>query len=400
MFKNRAAWLQIGIVLVAFLTGIVLGRWNTIPKAAFPLSIAQDDAVANRAPKATTRSPLPTSTASNSQNEDEDSEKPSPRTNKSLDEIVKGRDLHNRTEELQAFVSSLTSADFGAALKKLRQMPEGNARELATRLLVARWSEIDPEAALKFASQNREFDYIAGDVFQQLASDDLQSAIGRAKEISDPNIRYQALRGALGYMAEFDPAGALRLASSVGNFANSEPLSQVIYRQWSSVDPQAAAAQAAQDPSTSGWRSPIGQVLRNWANQDPIAAINWALTSSDSESQARDIGQVMRQWSRQDFPAAANWVNTLPAGNVRDAAAASLGFSLASTDPRGAIRWIDSMADTTQRDAALQRISREIMYRDPTNGLALLQSAGVPANLIPPPPDPNQRGGGGRGRRP
>jgi hypothetical protein len=280
-------------------------------------------------------------------------------------------------------------------------MPEGSARELAAQLLVARWVDTDPEGALQFASQNREFDYVAADVFQQLAASDSSGALARAQGIADQNVRYQALKGVLGQMADQDPAGAIKLAATLGQFANNEPLSQAIYRQWSAADPQAAAAAAAQDSSGGGgWRSPVNQVLRNWATQDPQAAIAWSTALPDPATQARDVGQIIRQWSRDDFNAAANFVNDVPAGPVHDAAAAALAFSLAPNDPSAALGWARSISDAAQRDSAMQRLSREIMYRNPSNGAAILQAAGIPQNMIPQPPNPDQAGrrGGGGGR--
>ena len=97
-------------------------------------------------------------------------------------------------------------------------MPEGSSRNLATGLLVAHWIATDPDGALTFATQNHDFDYIASDVFQQYAEGDMQSALARAQAISDPNVRYQALRGVLSYMADSDPLAALQLAATLGTF--------------------------------------------------------------------------------------------------------------------------------------------------------------------------------------
>ncbi len=390
MFRTRSPIVQVVVVLAAFLVGTALGHWMTdVGQPAGP--VAKVDPVALSKPKAT---PRPVS-SENSGGAAEASAV-APTQKKSLTDILKERNSTERTKDLEEFARSLPSSEFGAALKQLHRMPESSARELALRLLTARWTETDPEGALQFAAQNHDFDYIASDVYQQFAADNFQGALARAQSIADPNMRYQALLGVLSYMADQDPLGALKLAGTLGSFPNNEPLSQAIYRQWSAIDPQAAAAQAALDPAGQGWRSPVSQVLRNWATQDPLAAIAWSNSVADATSQARDIGQVIRQWSRDDPTAAANWVNTVPTGNVRDSAAAALAFSLAGTDPSAALGWAESISDATQRDNAMQRLSREIMYRNPANGAAILQAAGVPQNLIPPPPNPNQ----GRGRGP
>jgi hypothetical protein len=127
----------------------------------------------------------------------------------------------------------------------------------------------DPDAALQFTASNRGYEYVADDVFEQAAGTDLQSALGRAMSLPNADVRYMALRGVLSFMADTDPAGALRLAQTLGDYPGNEPLSSVIYRQWAANDPQAAALEASQDNAGGGWRSPVSQVVRTWAGQDP-----------------------------------------------------------------------------------------------------------------------------------
>ncbi|HEY4285423.1 MAG TPA: hypothetical protein VGM62_20370, partial [Chthoniobacterales bacterium] len=239
---------------------------------------------------------------------------------------------------------------------------------------------------------NRGYEYVADDVFQTEAAVDLQGALNRAKGITNPDLRYQALLGVLSFMADTDPVGALALAGGVGDIPGNEPLSSVIYRQWATNDPQAAALAAMQAGADGSWRSPVMQVARTWAAEDPSAAANWSIALTDPQAQSRSISQVMRQWTREDMSAATNWVNSLPPGNSYDAAAAGLASSLAANHPQDAISWAQSIADPTAQNDAIQRVSREVMWRDPTNGASILTGAGVPANMIPQP--------GSRGQRP
>ncbi|MEO6871410.1 MAG: hypothetical protein ABI233_04225 [Chthoniobacterales bacterium] len=213
--------------------------------------------------------------------------------------------------DITSFVEGLSPDDFAAALLAAKKLPSGADRDLATRLLVARWAEVDPDDALGFAADHKDFDQITSDVFKQLATNDLPGALARAQAMSDPALHYQALRGALSVMALNDPAGALKLASAAGNVPHTEPLTQMLYRQWSETDPAAAAAAAAQDSSGAGWRSPLGQAIRSWANQDPQAALEFAMTIPDSETRTRSVGDIFRRWSDQDAGAAANWINSM-----------------------------------------------------------------------------------------
>lgn len=331
-----------------------------------------------------------TSADNNSSSHQSWSSKSSAASKKSLEAILADRDSRHRMGNLEAFINALRPTEYSDALKRIRRIPGNNDRELASRLLLSRWVESDPDGALQFAASNRGYEYVADAVFQQAAAADVQSALERAKALPGTDLRYMALRGVLSYMTDSDPVGALRLAQTLGEFRNSEPLSAMIYRQWAAVDPQAAALQAAQDNSETGWRSPVNQVVRTWAGQDPAAAANWSLSLPDAEARSRSISQVMRQWTRDDAIAAANWISSVEAGPNHDAAVAALASSMVAVDPQNAINWAQNIADESVRNNTLQRISREVMWRDPTNGQAVLQAAGVPPNLIPQPP--NRRG--------
>ena len=309
---------------------------------------------------------------------------------KSLDEIIASGDPRQRTRDLQAYISSLKPNQFADALKRVRQITSSNERELASRLLVAHWVQTDPDGALQFAAGARGYEYLADDVFQQHAATNFQAAVDKAKEIPGGALRYHALRGALRFKADTDPAGAVELAGTLGEFRGSEPLRNVIYRQWATNDPPAAAAHAAQQGG-GGWRSPVMQVVDTWADQDPVAAANWSLSLPDERARGQAIMQAVRDWGRDQPTAAANWIHSLPTGQARDTAVASLAFSMVNADPQTALGWVASMSDEQARQRTLQRMSREVMRADPQNGSAMLQAAGLPADQI------DQRG---RGRWP
>ncbi len=311
----------------------------------------------------------------------------------SLEAVLAGHDPRQRTRELQAYINGLTPHEFGDALQRLRQISGSNERELASRLLVAQWVATDPEGALQFAANNRGYDYLADDVFQQRAAADFQSALTQAQEIPGNDLRYRALRGVLSFKADTDPTGAIQLAQSLGPFPGNEPLTNVLYRQWAANDPQSAALYATQQGDQGGWRSPVNQVVNTWAQQDPMAAANWSLGLPDSQAQGRALSQVMRDWGRQDPTATANWIRGLPAGTSHDAATAGFAESMVSADPQNALNWVGTITDDSVRQRTLQQISRQVLWRDPQNGPAMLQAAGLSADQIRAVPSPPPRAG-------
>ena len=304
-------------------------------------------------------------------------------TKASLDTILADHDPRQRSRDLQSYINSLEPGQFAAALKRVRQITTSNERELASRLLVARWVETDPNGALQFAAANRGYEYLADDVFQERAANDFQSALTQAQEMPGNDLRYRALRGILSFKADTDPIGAIQLAQSFGSFPGNEPLTNVLYRQWATNDPQAAAIYATQQGQGTGWRSPINQVVNTWAEHDPVAAANWSLSLADGDAQTRALSQVMRDWGRQDPTSTANWIHGLPAGAQHDTAVAGFAESMVFADPQNALNWIGNIADNGIRQRALQQVSRQVMWRDPENGAALLQAAGLAPNQIP-----------------
>lgn len=381
MKRNENA-VKLAIAVSALLAGIAFGHWATAPAAALVARATSLPNESNAEAATSVASSSPTATVAEATK--------SRRGANSLLRILQDRRSGHGTRELTDYVNQLPAAEFATALLATRKLPRGSDRDLATQLLVARWAETDPDGALAFAASHKQFDEITGEVFQQLASGDLQSALTRAQALADPTMRYQALRGTLSVMAEQDPSGALQLAGTFDDLPHTEPLTQSIYREWSSTDPLAAATKAAQDSSSTSWRSPLGQVLRTWASEDPEGALNYALTMNDPSAQAHSVTDIVRRWSDQDPGAAANWINTMPAGPARDAAAAALASSVASSDPTAAVGWAQSIGDEGMRTSALQRVSRRVLWRDPTNGAATLQSAGVPAAILQDMPSPGR----------
>lgn len=387
MFRKRDAAVKLAIGLSALFVGIAFGRWGATPPRPVTQTVVSTQSSAPNDSRTTTGAAQRIEPLGRTEKQTSSSH-PNP---DALAGILTDGNSSERLHALTDFIDHLAPGDFAAAMLVARKLPGGPDRDLATRLLVARWAELDPEAALGFAAKHKEFGQITSDIFQQLAGSDLTSALTRAQAITDPGLHYQALRGALGVMALSDPAGALRLAAAAGEVPHTEPLTQAIYRQWSQTDPTAAAAAAAQDSSGGeGWRSPLGQVIRTWADQDPQAALNFSLTMPDNEAQTRSVSDIIRRWSDQDANAAAGWINTMPVGSARDAAAAAFASSVSYTDVPTAIGWAQSISDAEARTAALQRVSRRVLYRDPTNGATTLQSAGVPAEILQNLPAPRR----------
>jgi hypothetical protein len=378
--RLQSPLLQLALIVGALIVGILLDRLLLSPASSTA------DARAAAAEHAKASAGASTSSSSESSSNPTRGTAATSQSSKTaaLDSILTKTDPRQRLRELQAYIDGLTPNTFPDAIKRIDQIPNRRERALASLLLVNQWLQVDPDGALQFAAGNRDYSYLASDVFKQWAEGDFDAAVKRALAIPGNDLRYHALVGVVSYRADSEPESALKLAQSFGDFRGYEPFSNMIYRQWAKIDPPAAALHATSQPVPPGenWRSPIASVVRSWAEKDPVAAANWSLAVQDTQIQERSISQVMREWAPQDPKGAANWIYTLDDGPAHDAAIAAYGQSLISTDPQTGLSWISSINNPDARVRALQRISGEVMWRDPQNGAAMLQAAGLPADLI------------------
>src|SRR5437762_4857335 len=218
-------WRYALIAGIAILVGVLVDRavvgHGNVPEPAKGLLQHQTEPIATTISTPPPREVAPVSTP--------DAPPPPSVKTKDLATILAERDRRQRIIDLEAFINNLAPGEYGDALKGIRRISSTNERDLASRLLVARWVQTDPEAALNFAASNRGYEYVADDVFQTEAANDRNGAMQRAKAITNPDLRYQALLGVLSFMADNNPGGALQLAQGLGNFPGNEPLSNVIY---------------------------------------------------------------------------------------------------------------------------------------------------------------------------
>jgi hypothetical protein len=133
---------------------------------------------------------------------------------KALEAILKETDPRQRMTDLQSFINTLKPGEYSDALKRIRRLPGSSDRDLASRLLISQWVQSDPNGALQFAASNAGYENIAEDVFQQEAANGVQGAIDRAMALPNPDLRYQALRGIVSYLADTDPNAARARAKS------------------------------------------------------------------------------------------------------------------------------------------------------------------------------------------
>lgn len=185
--------------------------------------------------------------------------------------------------------------DAAAAGKWVESLPEGDARESASKALQVL------EAAESKAGE-------AG------------SAESLGKEFSQGS-----------YISPSDPRLEKITTDQLGQMLSDLPENQ-FHRTW-----QLVSGLAQSNPAP----------LREWLEKTPVTALTGPAAAQFSST-----------WAANDLMAAAEWVKSLPPGDLARVAAGNVARQYNRFDPEGAARWIEGLPEGTARDAARQMVKK------------------------------------------
>lgn len=287
--------------------------------------------------------------ASNRRDHGKDNEKDatSPR---SLSEILTIPNPLERYEAALAFVNNLRADEIEGYLKELRagsdkgkgkmMSPETN---FLRNLLLAKWTQEDPDAALA----------------------NLSPAGGKQA--------YSDAGTVLGTLAAMDPARAAAWLSDSDNPILRQPwmsdlLTQSVAEQWARQDPDAALAWAANlDPDQRA--GAYSGIISNILASDPQRAATLAM-NLDAADRPKLLGEIAEAWARRDPAEAVAWANSLTGGDREDSLQEAVG-GWATTDPSKAAAYVDQLP-AEERPGYVLDVARNWAEQAPADAAAWL----------------------------
>ena len=239
-------------------------------------------------------------------------------------------------DQITGRLESLTN-DFTTAGSTLRQ------------LLVRRWAEADPSAALAWATA-RPDSPDALPVLKQAAvvwaNTNLPAAMDWVRDLPAGTMRQGASIAVAFEAARSDPVQALNLAIPLPQSAQRDELLIYGMRQYAAREPEAASQWALQveDPSL---RNRLLEAVGTAASEtDPSSAANLVSSSmSPGADQNRAAVSIIQRWAQVSPEAASAWVNLFPVGGVRTDAVQNL-VAIWSRQNRDAARsWLTTLPE-------------------------------------------------------
>jgi len=178
---------------------------------------------------------------------------------------------------------------------------------------------------------------------------------------------------------ELDPQAALAAAQTIPNPALQQAGIRSIYDAWSAKDPAAAFAGLSQlKAGTSDYSGAMADVVRNYADSDPAAAYA-ALRGMPAGQSYWAFALVFGPWAERDPAAASAAALALPTSNIRDTTLQKVATAWATQDPAGAMAWADALPAGNTKNSALSSVVGALSQQDPSAAAATFLNLNLPA---------------------
>jgi hypothetical protein len=234
---------------------------------------------------------------------------------------------------------------------RLAQLAEENST--ATRLLAARWIDLDPrhlfDTMMAASKQGRYFPlYEAGEMlFEEWSKRDPAAVIAALNE--NPSARHTWGMLVASAMMRTDVERGLHLLWDWHITHYTPSMNGVA--PWAAQNPRHAAGFILERPIGDGSNAAMEIVGIEWAKVDPGGALEFAADNLGNLGTV--LGRtVMKEWAGRDFDAAADWlVETSPGARARFSS--SFIEAWAKVDAAGALAWSEQNLTGTDLAAAV-----------------------------------------------
>ncbi|MEX0707489.1 MAG: hypothetical protein WD078_05950 [Woeseia sp.] len=309
-----------------------------------------------------------------------------------------------------ALIATRTGPDeIRGRLQEIASLPASAERDFAINLLLTRYAEIDPGAAVNLVHElDLGSEYLAQVFGVWARTDSMRALAALGKEINAHRALsiglsiVDALGGdsaALERVSNALPAGidrtrlqldflaqearrqpdiALHRALQIDTASVRSRAISLVAEEWTASDPAAALAAGMQIEDRSLRTRFLGHIASDWSRKDPDAVLTWLAAGSDDSEFARALASHAYSTLAEHDPHRFLAVSAaLPANYSRHAA--MLAYQLiAAADPSQAINMLQSVAAGQQRDLIVNAIASGMAKSDPQSALdwAIRQSSG------------------------
>ncbi len=268
-----------------------------------------------------------------------------------------------RTQRLFQQVQETPLDEIPALITRFENCPDLRVRNEVQGLLIGRWAEADPRAALAWQQAHPSpavtyMDTKLTTIFGIWGETNPQAAIDAAKVLPQRGgARYSALLAVMYGIRENDSQLALQLLKSNPDAFNSDWGYSDVFAAMAVRDGPGAYRQALALEDDSQRNSALTGVFASWAQADPQGALAGALACENLSMRHLAVNQVLQQMANTDPVAALNVYYGLEEKD-RDAwGAVELYGAWAGSDPQAALdHAMEHMESFSERQSVVTNV--------------------------------------------
>jgi hypothetical protein len=292
-------------------------------------------------------------------------------TSTAIGRLIEGQSDFGRQMKLFAYAESLDASSLPGAVSEAMQLPLKH-RNAALSVLFARWAEIDPAAAARYAQllpRSANAHGLRHTALTAWAEKDLDSALAWASALEPSPDRSQSIAIVAGALAKSDPNAALKLVQQHLSKREAQNAYNTIFSTWAENDfvGAVAAARSLEDPNLRS--SALRAALNQHIEKDPRLVLDIIGDSKISDLRWNVGNQAIARWVERDLAAAREYALNHPAGELRSTMLSSVVREMVKRDPQEGLDWVLSQEQGGDFEQALQTALSAWAERDPQGAI-------------------------------
>ena len=292
-----------------------------------------------------------------------------------LEELLAGRPTVEQTMQAHSALQELASRDIDKALGYLDRIANPQHRAMLAGVVGPVLARVDPDRALAWAKENDRGMHsgLYEGILAAIATTRPEFAIAEAGQLPNSRQRQQAFSMIAMTMSQQDPQQAVALLDLIDQPDERANVAQNIAMVWIQSDPDAALSWIVERDRTE--REAILPMAVHWVvQQDLDTAMRW-LPRLDEESQQAWRAQIAATLALQgSVEEAQTFVARYEGSDDYPQLLASVINGVAQTDVTAAIEMAGRVPAGVERDVLYSDLIRQYGQQDPQRAAALLSS--------------------------
>lgn len=213
-------------------------------------------------------------------------------------------------------------------------------------------------------------------LFHTWATEDPEAAMARLREVRNPQARQYALRAIASALTGTDPGSAMDFANGIENAMERSQVMSSIAGTLMQTDPEGAVALLDGMPAGQARTQTLSAISTAWFQRDPDRAMAWIETLPRNE-QVQAVSNGIHQLIYSNAEKAADLLMKMPPSNHLSHHYSTTASHWVQVDPAAAKAWVEGLPSGRARQQAFNGLIQSLSQSDPRAAAAMMESEGI-----------------------